>query len=414
MKRQTVTSKTASPATGKTAPHPAPGRARTLPPAASAFVAAGVGRFGRPDALLRMLSGFCLSCLFFSLGLGLLFQPGTARSQTLSANGAPAVRPPAASPVASPAAPPAVSNVTPGVMPRTGELRIRIMDAAIVSGPVVLLGEIAQPVGEYDEAQWRKLAVSKLWESPGLPNRPVTMSRQRLQQAMTEHFPKLSFIYPNTLALQRGGALLLEQDLISLTVKTLTPVLSALGGEAAMHNYHMPPFVFLSHPQQRAELEIPAKLSGGRLTLRFLVKEQDDTLVKKFSGSVFLDHWKEVPCATQPLNKEDLLDPARVTFVRKNMAYLREEPWDGKGGHLRLVRPVGTNQVIYQNDVAQVPFIRKGNNVTVLYEGKTFQVSVRGEAMSDGFPGENIPVRNLQSNKQVFATVRDQQTVIVK
>ncbi len=388
MKRQTAIRKIDS--------HSGPGNVRTV---ASAATGSALVSSERVDAELRLLPGsffaclLCPLCILLVFSLGLFFEARAAHAQVSPAK-----------PVAAPA------------RDHAQELRIRILDAAIVSGPVVLMGEIAQPVGEYDGAQWQKIAATELWESPGVPKRPVTMSRQRLQQAMAEHFPKLSdnFIYPNTLALQRGGALLVEQDLAGLTVKTLTPVLAALGGEATMQDYRLPAFVFLSHPQQRAELEVPTKLSGGRITLRFLVKEPDDTIVKKVSGSVFLDYWKEVPCATQPLNKEDLLDPARVTFVRKNMAYLREEPWDGKGGHLRLVRPVGTNQVIYQNDVAQVPFIRKGNTLTLLYEGKTFQVSVRGEAMSDGFPGDNIPVRNLQSNKQVFATVRDQQTVIVK
>lgn len=381
MKRQTVIQKTDSYSGSGRVPLEAPAAARP-----------GLATYDRADAVSRLRPGAflsCLLCLLLVSGFG-FFQAAPAWGQSN-----PAVK--------------AVDGPAQG-------LRVRILDAAIVSGPVVLMGEIAQPVGEYDSAQWQRLAATKLWESPGVPNRPVSMSRQRLQQAMAEHFPKLSndFIYPNTLSLQSGGALLVEQDLVSLTVKTLTPVLSALGGEASMHDYRLPGFVFLSHPQQRAELEVPTKLTGGRVTLRFLVKEPDDTIVKKVSGSVFLDYWKDVPCATQPLNREDLLDPARVTFVRKNMAYLREEPWDGKGGHLRIVRPVGTNQVIYQNDVAQVPFIRKGNNLTLLYEGRTFQVSVRGEALSDGFPGENIPVRNIQSNKQVFATVRDQQTVIVK
>ncbi|WP_178139341.1 flagellar basal body P-ring formation chaperone FlgA [Desulfovibrio litoralis] len=294
--------------------------------------------------------------------------------------------------------------------------RIRIVEAAIVSGQQVLLGEIAYPIGSYDQKAWEQIANTALWDAPTAPNKPMAINKQRLQQEIEKKFPQLksSFIYPNNLALQLGGTIILEQDLISLTVKTLTPLLASMGSDGSLEDYKIPSFIFLSHPAQRIELEIPQKLSGGRLILRFLVKEPDNTIVKKISGNVFLNLWKEVPCASQPLNKEELLDLSRVTFIRKNLAHLKEEPWDGKNAPLRLIRPVGTNQVIYQSDVAQIPFIRKGELITLLYEGKSFELSIRGEALSDGFPGESIPVKNTQSNKQVIATVKDRQTVVVR
>jgi flagella basal body P-ring formation protein FlgA len=101
-----------------------------------------------------------------------------------------------------------------------------------------------------------------------------------------------------------------------------------------------------------------------------------------------------------------------ITFVRMNLAHLRGEVWDGRGGPWRILRPIGLEQAIYRADLGHVPTVRKGSLVTLLYEGRNLRMSVPGEAMADGVPGESIPVRNSQSRKQLYGVVRDASTVV--
>ena len=55
----------------------------------------------------------------------------------------------------------------------------------------------------------------------------------------------------------------------------------------------------------------------------------------------------------------------------------------------------------------------KGHKVTLLYEGKHILLKVRGETMADGVVGESIPVRNLESKKELYGIVQDASTVSV-
>ena len=296
-----------------------------------------------------------------------------------------------------------------------GGWRLKIRDAAVVRGETVLLGEIASPIGSIESETWEKLAAVSLWQSPPA-GKPMNMTRPKIQQAMAHYAGELSSLcmYPASMTLQQGGAVLDSDDLRNLVVKTLTPQIRTLPGEASLQDFRMPPALFLSRQDQIAELEGPFDLVPGRLSLRIAVKDSDGSVVRRVTGTVFLDVWAEVPCAGVALNKDEVLTPDRVTFVRKNLAHLKGVLWDGRGGPWRMQRPVGLGSPIMQTDVSVIPTVQKGATVTMVYEGKHFILSVPGEAMSDGAFGETITVRNLQSKKQLRATVRDGLTVVVR
>lgn len=55
--------------------------------------------------------------------------------------------------------------------------------------------------------------------------------------------------------------------------------------------------------------------------------------------------------------------------------------------------------------------VRRGEVVTLRYARGNVRMTTQAEALADGEPGATIPVRNLQTKKQVFATVKDNATV---
>ena len=293
--------------------------------------------------------------------------------------------------------------------------RLRLREAAVVAGETVTLGEIADPIGPMEPGLWAKLAASPLWPAPA-EGRPMNITRPKLQQAMAAYAGELSSlcIYPASMTVQRGGAILREDDLRSLVVKTLTPYIRNLPGEAELTDFRLPGSIFLSHAGQRVELEGADTIGAGRNSLRFAVKEMDGVIVRRLTGSVFIDLWSDVPCAASPMNRNDTLMPGQVRFERKNLAYMRDTPWDGKGGPWRVLRPLGIGQPILQSDLAVVPAVKKGATVTMVYEGKNFHLAIPGEALGDAALGESVAVRNLQSKKQVHGVVRDPLTVVVR
>jgi flagella basal body P-ring formation protein FlgA len=294
--------------------------------------------------------------------------------------------------------------------------RIRIVEAAVIAGPMVTLGEIAAPVGDIDANLWRELAARPLWTAPEENGRPVNLTRPRLQQAMLQSmgqdFASLC-LYPPALALQRGGRVLAPAEMHDVVVKTLTPLLAALPGEAQLSDFRLPATVFLTDAKHRLELEEPQNLTPGRLSLRFVVRELDGSVNKRLTGTVFIDCWALVPCANLGLSKDETLDPGKVTFMRKNLAQVRGEIWDGKGGPWRITRPIPIEQPIMVSDLTYLPTVERGSVITLVYQAKTVRLSVKAEALESGVKGESIPLRNLSSKKQVYATIVDAGTAVI-
>jgi flagella basal body P-ring formation protein FlgA len=294
--------------------------------------------------------------------------------------------------------------------------RVRILEAATVQGPNVTLGDIAEPVGHMPPETWQILAAQKLWASPVENSRPTSLPRHRLKEQIRQALgPEIEALclFPGSITIQRNGRVVREAELHQLLVRTLTPQLATFPGETDLSDIRLPSHVFLSHSGQEITIEPAGKLTPGRVSLRISVLDMDQSVVRRISGSMFLNAWATVPAAKDPISKGGVLTPDKIMFVRINLAHTRGELWDGVGGPHRLRRSVGAEQIIYVSDLDEVPLISKGSRVTLVYQRGTVRLETPGEALSDGASGQLVPVRNLQSKTVVRATVQDSRTVLV-
>lgn len=309
------------------------------------------------------------------------------------------------------AAPPASGDQLP--MLEQGEWRLKVAPAAVTNTDSVLLGDIAAPLGHMDPALWSGLKSRRLWPAPPEEGKPLQINRSRLSQALRQSLGNelaARCILPTSLVIQRGGLVFREDDLRSYVVKSLTPQLSAMPGEAELNEFRLPEYIFLAHSQQRVQLE-PGKLTPGRVPLRFAVQEADGTVLRRVSGTVNLTLWITVPAASRPLGKGDALTPEAVTFMRINASQLRDLPWDGHGGPWQVTRSLITGEPILQSDLASQLMVRRGTILSLIYTRGNLRMTTQAEALADGEPGATIPVRNLQTKKQIYATVKDGSTV---
>lgn len=309
------------------------------------------------------------------------------------------------------AAPPAAGDQLP--MLEQGDWRLKVAPAAVTNTDSVLLGDIAAPLGHMDPALWSDLKSRRLWPAPPEEGKPLQINRSRLSQALRQSLGNelaARCILPTSLVIQRGGLVFREDDLRSYVVKSLTPQLSAMPGEAELSEFRLPDYIFLAHNQQRVQLE-PGKLTPGRVPLRFAVQEADGTVLRRVSGTVNLTLWITVPAASRPLGKGDALTPEAVTFMRINAGQLRDLPWDGHGGPWQVTRSLITGEPILQSDLVSQLMVRRGTILTLIYVRGNLRMTTQAEALADGEPGATIPVRNLQTKKQIYATVKDGSTV---
>ncbi len=298
----------------------------------------------------------------------------------------------------------------------THDWRLQVRNAAAVQGEMVTLADIAEPHGPIPAGLWESISQQPLWPAPPEPGKPLQINKARLGRALRDTLGAeiaTRCVLPASLAIQRGGVVLTEHDLRKYVVNFLTPQTNAMPGTAEWTEFRLPPYIFLEHGQQRVNLE-PGSVAPGRVTFRFVIQEPDGKIVRRAAGAAFLNLWVDVPAAARPLNQGDTLHVQDITFVRVNAAHLASMPWDGKGGPWQMVRSVGTGQPIYSTDLLGLSMVRKGSIVNLLYVKGRIRIEVKAECLADGAPGTIIPVRNLQSKKQVYATVRDNKTVLAE
>ena len=114
------------------------------------------------------------------------------------------------------------------------------------------------------------------------------------------------------------------------------------------------------------------------------------------------------------MNKGAALTAQSVTFLRVNAGRLQEVPWDGRGGPWKLARSLNTGEPIVQSDLVSQLMVSHGDIVTLVFAKGNLRITAQAQVMADGEPGASVPVRNLQTKKQVYATVRDGSTVEVR
>ncbi len=294
--------------------------------------------------------------------------------------------------------------------------RIKIKEAAITVGPVVKLGEVAEIVGPLDSTKAESLLQAELWIAPSSEGRAMAMRKDKLEDALKFHLRELVqvCIVPDRLVIQRGGAVVEQAELAGVVAKALAPELGQMEGEAKLRDFKLPPFVFLADAANQIVVEKRNKtIEPGRLSLRLVETRPDGDAVRSIAGSVFVDQWVDAPTARRPLNRDEVLTAVDIEMGRKNAAYLKERVWDGRGGPWVVTRPVGQGQVIYSAGLQPLPMIREGDMVSLVFRGKFVRLEVPALALAGGGYGQAIAVRNLQSNKQILATIRDGSTVEV-
>jgi len=294
--------------------------------------------------------------------------------------------------------------------------RLAVAPAAVAGGETVLLGDIARPVGDLPEEHWRTLAATPLWPAPARGGEQQNIARNKVASLLRFHLGDLAqlCVVSGPLVVQRGGRLLGEAELRALVTEALTARVSGMRGEVALRDFRLPAQVFLGDAQNTLAADVAGGFGPGRVSLLLREVNPAQVTVRKYGATVFLDQWLSVACAARPINPRDELTPDKVTFMRKNAAYLRGEPWDGRRFGLRAVRPMGTGEVIYKTNLDDVPLVSRGDILTLVYQGRNVQLRAQVEALADGALGDSIPVRNKDSKRELVAEIRDAETVVVR
>jgi len=295
--------------------------------------------------------------------------------------------------------------------------RLVVAGAVCVDGPAITLADLVRAEGDVAQALLARLGSTPLMASPKFEGARASLSGPRLRELIVQRFGSVlpTLDVPDQVQVQCGGQVLSTLAMLPAIDKILTNALSRYEGDVEIREHRIADHLFISEKVPVQMRVVPVGTPApGRISLRLEAVAQDGRVVQSFTGTVFADVWKTVPCAARVLNRGDVLEPGLVGFARKNLAYMAREPWDGGALPLRMTAAVGEGQVISADAVEAIPVVAKGQILTLVYAGRTLKLTVPVESLEDGGIGRTIKVRNMQSRRVVTAQVVDAETVRVQ
>jgi len=155
----------------------------------------------------------------------------------------------------------------------------------------------------------------------------------------------------------------------------------------------------------KIELKAIGRVKPGRNGFRLTVLDGYNHSKRIYTGSIFVDVWKNVPVIIKPVARKQPLSPANVGYALKNMAYVQGKIWNGKDFNYKAKVSLGLGEVITLNKLEPLSVINRKDKIKMVYQTRLIQIETIGQALEDGRLGDMINVRNLDSKRIVRCRV---------
>lgn len=125
----------------------------------------------------------------------------------------------------------------------------------------------------------------------------------------------------------------------------------------------------------------------------------------KLSG--WVDVFDSVVCASNNLNKGDIITAEDIHLERKNISRLNQDILKDIDQAIGLMvkHDIKENDCIKDWMLKKTPIVSKGDMVTILAEHGNIKITAPGRILEKGYKGDYIRVQNAMSKKSVYAKV---------
>lgn len=170
-------------------------------------------------------------------------------------------------------------------------------------------------------------------------------------------------------------------------------------------------------PEGRLEIDISTLNTRnflGKITGTIKIKI-DGILQKRVRIAGRVEIFRPVVCVSCSLPKGHVLSEEDLQLTRHPLSKIRGrffQTFDKVTG-LELKRSVRTGQILHDKLLTPPIMVHRGDRVTIMAQSPCMTVSTPGEARQNGAYGAFIRVRNVTTQREVFAKVLNSNTVIV-
>lgn len=140
---------------------------------------------------------------------------------------------------------------------------------------------------------------------------------------------------------------------------------------------------------------------------------RNGNLIRTQSVRVRIEVLRDVIIAARPLPSGTTLTENDIGTVRRWVRRIHPQtlPSMEAAKGKRLSTQLSTGAEILSTMLKEIPLVRKGKVVKIVFDNGLMQIITVGLSEEDGFAGNIIRVRNIKSNKIVYARVIDDSLV---
>lgn len=295
-----------------------------------------------------------------------------------------------------------------GPVATASALEIMVKEAATVRGDKILLGDIASFTPENDERinRLRNIEISSS-PSPGI--------NYRINKSLLIYRIGPYIAHEKDIRIQVPQALYVRREAQAMDSARLERIFKDFikshspwpAEKIQFETVHTPETVML--PEGELDWDIREKRHHdfiGNVSLN-LILYVDGKHVRTVPLSGKISVTQKVVKAAVRMNKGDVISESDLAFVTEHSdrlcknAMIRISDVIGK----RAVRSIRAGQTILSDMIEIPPMVKKGNRVLIKAENEEIKITAAGKVLEDGRSGEQVKVVNINSGKEILATV---------
>jgi flagella basal body P-ring formation protein FlgA len=213
-----------------------------------------------------------------------------------------------------------------------------------------------------------------------------------------------------------------------IRIERLAQTLSPADIEGLVRGQFLPGLPWQEVRLEEMSISEPTMLPNGQLEVAFQRPPRTDLarpfylnidfrvdgqLVKRAYVRTVLTILDSVPVAVRDISAAERITPDDVRWEKRALRSTLQTPirnvtfFEGRKPRTRIAAGEPLTEEMFMT----VPLVRRGDNVTVVFDDGRIRISTRGQSLGAGARGDLIRVVNIDSRAQLLAEIVDEKTV---
>lgn len=297
-----------------------------------------------------------------------------------------------------------------------GPLTIATNDKAIVKGPYITLGEIANISGEEPE-RIEQLAGLRLGNAPS-PGSTTVLTQELLGMRLAATGADFSGVVWQTakaVAITTGAQVVSGQYLTDMAHQAVAKKLAGVNGELTITPAVIPADVSVPLGTVEVVIGIPGGVRFTGFTTAYAAIFVDGQRYSSVPVRMEVKLYQQVVVAARAISGREVLTSDSIRLERADTGHLAAGYITDGNQAIGLAsrRLIMQGTVITSQLLDKPVLITRGSAVTIVARMGDIEVTVNGQALQDGAKDQLIRVQNVTSRRIIAARVVDNSTVLV-